>query len=267
MLQFHDIDKVAFSIGPISVHWYGITYLVGFAVGWALGHHRAKQPNSGWTTDQVADLLFYIAVGVIVGGRLGYMLFYNTSLPEGQSAQFWEVWKGGMSFHGALIGIILACGLFARKSGKRYFEVSDFLAPLTPLGLASGRIGNFINGELWGKVSDAPWAMVFPSGGPLPRHPSMLYEALLEGFVLFAILWLYSRKPRPMMATSGLFMVFYGIFRFVIEFVRVPDEQLGYVLFDWLTMGQILTLPMVVGGLVMIYLGYRFYKPVPVAQS
>lgn len=261
MLQFHDIDKVAFSLGPLKVHWYGITYLVGFAVGWWLGNRRANKPNSGWTTDEVADLLFYIAVGVILGGRLGYMLFYYPSLPDSGEPWYVDLLLGGMSFHGALIGIILACGLFARKTGRRYFQVSDFLAPLTPLGLASGRIGNFINGELWGKVSDLPWAMVFPTGGPLPRHPSMLYESFLEGFVLFAILWWYSSKPRPMMATSGMFMVFYGLFRFVIEFVRVPDEQLGYLAFNWLTMGQVLTLPMIIGGLMMIYFGYRFYKP------
>lgn len=257
MLAFHDIDPVALSLGPLKIHWYGITYLAGFAMAWWLGLWRAKQPNSGWSEEQVYDLIFYIAVGLIVGGRLGYMLFYNPFLPEGQGSEFWEIWKGGMSFHGALIGIIVAVGVFARKFKKTYFEVGDFLAPLTPLGLGFGRIGNFINGELWGKVSDAPWAMVFPTGGPWARHPSMLYEAVLEGLVLFLILWFYTSKPRPAMAASGLFLFFYGVFRFAVEFVREPDRQLGYLAFDWVTMGQVLSLPMVIAGLVLIKLAYQ----------
>jgi len=257
MLAFHDIDPIAVSLGPLKIHWYGITYLVGFAMAWWLGMRRAKKAGSGWSEEQVSDLIFYIAIGLIVGGRLGYMLFYNPFLPAGQGSEFWEVWKGGMSFHGALIGIIIAVGVFARKSKKSYFEVGDFLAPLTPLGIGFGRIGNFINGELWGKVSDVPWAMVFPTGGPAARHPSMLYESFLEGLVLFLILWIYSSKPRPAMATSGMFLLFYGLFRFAVEFVREPDEQLGYLAFDWVTMGQLLSLPMVIGGMVLIHLAYR----------
>jgi len=257
MLEYHNIDPVALSLGPLKIHWYGITYLAGFAMAWWLGLRRARQPGSGWTEEQVYDLIFYIAVGLIVGGRLGYMLFYNPFLPEGQGSEFWEVWKGGMSFHGALIGIIIAVAVFARRFQKRYFAVADFLAPLTPLGLGFGRIGNFINGELWGKVSDAPWAMVFPTGGPVARHPSMLYEAVLEGLVLFMILWFYSSKPRPSMAVSGMFLLFYGIFRFAVEFVREPDRQIGYLAFDWFTMGQALSLPMIIVGGGFIWWAYK----------
>ena len=260
MLEYHNIDPVALSLGPLKIHWYGITYLAGFAMAWWLGLRRARQPDSGWTEEQVYDLVFYIAVGLIVGGRLGYMLFYNAFLPEGQGSHFWEVWKGGMSFHGALIGIILAVAIFARRFNKTYFAVGDFLAPLTPLGIGFGRIGNFINGELWGKISDQPWAMVFPSGGPVARHPSMLYEAMLEGLVLFVILWLYSSKPRPAMAVSGMFLFWYGCFRFAVEFVREPDQQLGYLAFDWVTMGQVLSLPMILAGSMLIWWAYRRAK-------
>jgi len=194
---------------------------------------------------------------VILGGRIGYTLFYNLPGFLADPVVLFKVWEGGMSFHGGLIGVLIGLGLFGRKYGKAFFEISDFAAPLVPIGLGAGRIGNFINGELWGKVSDLPWAMVFPHAGPLPRHPSQLYEALLEGVALFTILWLFSARPRPRMAVSGLFLLCYGLFRFAVEFVREPDLQLGYLAFDWLTMGQILSTPMILVGLGMLGWAYR----------
>lgn len=259
----HDIDPVAFSLGSFKVHWYGITYLVGFALAWWLGNVRARQPDSGWNAEQVSDIIFYAAIGVIAGGRLGYMLFYNPFLPEEQASQFWEVWKGGMSFHGGLIGVLVAMWLFGRLHQKSFFQVADFAAPLVPLGLGAGRIGNYINGELWGKVSDVPWAVIFPTGGPFPRHPSMLYEFFLEGMVLFAILWWFSKKAVPRMAVSGLFLLGYGSFRFLVEFVREPDRELGYLAFDWFTMGQALSLPMIVGGGALMWWAYRLARIKP----
>lgn len=255
MLSYPHIDPVAFRIFDWPVHWYGITYLVGFLLGWGLGRLRAAA--AGWSREQVGDLVFYVAIGVILGGRLGYMLFYAPSLPADERAPFWAIWQGGMSFHGGLIGVITAMWLFGRVTGKGFWAIADFAAPLTPLGLGAGRIGNFINGELWGKVSDVPWAMVFPNGGPLARHPSMLYEFCLEGLVMFVVLWWYSSRPRPRMAVSGLFLVCYGTFRFLVEFVREPDRQLGYLAFDWLTMGQLLSVPMLLFGLGLMIVAYR----------
>jgi phosphatidylglycerol:prolipoprotein diacylglycerol transferase len=260
MIAYPQIDPVALSLGPLKVHWYGLMYLAGFLGGMWLGKVRARKPGSNWTTDQVNDLVFYIAVGIILGGRLGYVLFYdigsNFDLYVADPLRVFKVWEGGMSFHGGLLGVIISMALFGRKTNKRFFSVADFTAPLVPIGLGAGRIGNFINGELWGKVTDVPWAMVFPGAGPLPRHPSQLYEALLEGVVLFLILWMYSSKPRPLMSVSGLFLICYGVFRFLVEFVRLPDEHLGYLAFDWLTMGQILSLPMILLGLVLF--GWAF---------
>jgi len=249
------IDPVALSLGPVQIHWYGLMYLLGFVGAWWLGRVRAER--YGWTVTEVEDLLFYGAIGVIVGGRLGYALFYDLPNNLDNPLNVLKVWQGGMSFHGGLLGVLMAFWLFARKTGKSYFTISDFIAPMVPIGLLTGRIGNFINGELWGKVSDVPWAMVFPTGGPLPRHPSQLYEAGLEGLVLFIILWLYSAKARPLGAVSGLFLLGYGVFRFMIEFVRIPDHQYGYLALDWLTMGQILSLPMVLLGAFFIVRAHR----------
>ncbi|WP_396588326.1 prolipoprotein diacylglyceryl transferase [Bermanella sp. R86510] len=257
MLQYPNIDPVAVSLGPISIHWYGLMYLIGFALAYMLMNYRAKQTNSGWNKEQVSDLIFYSAVGVVLGGRFGYVMFYNFGKFLDDPLWLFAVWEGGMSFHGGLLGVIVACILFARKYGKNFFAVTDFGAPMVPIGLLTGRIGNFIGGELWGRVSDAPWAMVFPKGGPLPRHPSQLYEAFLEGIVLFAILWIFSRKPRPAMAVSGLFLVGYGVFRFMVEFVREPDSHIGIDLFGWMTRGQILCVPMVLFGAALIYLAYK----------
>lgn len=257
MLTFPEIDPVAIAIGPIKVHWYGLMYLIGFAGAWWLGVVRAKQPNYDWTSEQVGDLIFYGAMGVVLGGRLGYMLFYNPFLPEGQGSEFWEVWKGGMSFHGGFLGVLVAGWLFGRKYKKTFFQVMDFVAPFVPIGLGAGRIGNFINGELWGRVTDVPWGMVFPYGGLEPRHPSQLYEFALEGVLFFLVLWVFSRKPRPLMAVSALFLIGYGCFRSFVELFRQPDEALGFIGFDWLTMGQLLSFPMILAGIVMMWWAYK----------
>jgi phosphatidylglycerol:prolipoprotein diacylglycerol transferase len=252
-----DIDPVAISLGPLKVHWYGLMYLVGFAGGWWLGTARARRPDSGWKSDEVGDLLFYIAVGVVLGGRLGYALFYNFAYYLKHPIEIFFIWTGGMSFHGGLIGVMVAMWLFGRRTRRPFFAVADFVAPLVPVGLGAGRIGNFINQELWGRVTDAPWGMVFKTGGPLPRHPSQLYEFALEGVVLFAILWWYSRRPRPTAAVSALFLICYGLFRFLVELVREPDAHLGYIAFGWLTMGQILSLPMLMLGGGLLAYAYR----------
>lgn len=257
MLTHPFIDPVALDLGFVQIHWYGIMYLVGFSAAWWLGQQRAKRPNSGWSAEQVGDLIFYCAMGAVIGGRLGYVLFYDLGTYIDNPLKIFKVWEGGMAFHGGLIGAAAAMWLFGRKTNKAFFAVADFIVPMAPIGLGAGRIGNFINGELWGKVSDLPWAVVFPHGGPLPRHPSQLYEALLEGAVLFLILWLYSSKPRPVMAVTGLFLLGYGSFRFVVEFVRLPDEQLGYLAFNWVTMGQLLSTPMILGGAGLLVWAYR----------
>lgn len=257
MLTYPNIDPVAVSIGPLSIHWYGLMYLVGFTLAYLMMMHRAKQPGSNWNKEQVSDLIFYSAMGVVIGGRFGYVLFYNFSKFLDDPLWLFAVWEGGMSFHGGLLGVIVACILFAHRYGKTLFQVTDFGAPMVPIGLLTGRLGNFIGGELWGRVSDAPWAMVFPKGGPLPRHPSQLYEMFLEGFVLLIILWVFSRKPRPTMAVSGLFLVGYGVFRFMVEFVREPDNHIGFDLLGWMTRGQILCVPMVLFGGALIYIAYK----------
>ena len=257
MLTYPNINPIAFELGPLKVHWYGIMYLIGFGAAWWLGRRRAQRPDSGWTEQQISDLIFYGALGAVLGGRIGYVLFYDLPAYLAEPLRIFKVWEGGMSFHGGLIGVLVAMLLYSRHIKKGFFEVTDFLAPLVPIGLGAGRIGNFINGELWGKVSDVPWAMVFPTGGPLPRHPSQLYEAFLEGLVLFTILWLFSKKPRPRMAVSGLFLLCYGMFRFIVEFVRVPDAQLGYLALGWVTMGQILSAPLMIAGGTLLWWAYR----------
>ena len=248
MLMHPEFDPVAVRIGPLAVHWYGLMYVVSFSLGWWLGRVRAADPARGWRGSDVDDVLFYVALGVVAGGRLGYMLFYDPGGALREPLSVLRVWEGGMSFHGGLIGVIVAMLLYARRRSRSFFEVADFIAPLMPLGIAAGRLGNFINGNLWGRPSDLPWAMVFPGAGDLPRHPSQLYQALLEGVALFALLWWFSRRPRPAMATSGLFLFAYAVFRSAAEFVRVPDRQYGYLAFDWLTMGQVLCLPMALAG-------------------
>ena len=264
MLIHPNFDKVAFSLGPLDVHWYGISYLVGFLLAWFLGRVRAKQPGSGWTEEQVSDLIFYCALGLLLGARVGYILFYNLGEYLADPLEILKVWKGGLSFHGGFLGIMIAVALFRHKVKKGFFEITDFTAPLAPLGLLSGRLANFVNAELYGRESDVPWAMQFPyydTAGMLkwtePRHASQLYEAFLEGLVLFIILWFYSRKPRPTMAVSAVFLLGYSSFRFFVEFYRKPDDQLGYLAFNWFTMGQLLCIPMFIAGVVLIVLAQR----------
>lgn len=252
-----EIDPIAIHLGPIKIHWYGLMYLVGFLGGWWVGVYRAKRPGSGWDPKEVSDYLFYIALGVILGGRLGYVLFYNFAHYLKHPLDIFAIWSGGMSFHGGLIGVCIAMWLYGRKTNRPFLAVTDFLAPLAPIGLGPGRIGNFINQELWGRVTDAPWGMVFRTGGPQPRHPTQLYEAALEGLALFLILWFYSRTPRPVGAVSSLFLVFYGLFRFIVEFVREPDPQLGYLAFGWVTMGQVLSVPMIFLGAWMFWWSHQ----------
>jgi phosphatidylglycerol:prolipoprotein diacylglycerol transferase len=268
MIAYPHIDPIAFSLGPIKVHWYGIMYLVGFAAAWVLCLKRAAKPSSGWNSDQVGDLIFYGAMGVILGGRIGYCLFYNLPFYLHHPLHVFYVWDGGMSFHGGAAGVLLACWLFARKTGKGYFQVTDFMVPVVPIGLGAGRLGNFINAELWGKPTDVPWAMIFPTDPlQLPRHPSELYEFALEGVVLFLVLWIYSRKPRPAATVTGLFGVGYGLARIFVEFYREPDPQLGYLAFGWLTMGQVLSVPLVLAGLGLIWWGVKRHKTVGVSQA
>ncbi len=260
MLKYPEIDPVAVSLGPLAIRWYGLMYLLGFVSGYWLLAKRAERPNSGWTKEQVSDLIFYGAMGVILGGRVGYVLFYNFSAFLDNPIILLQVWNGGMSFHGGMLGVMFAMWWFGRKAGKTLFDILDFGAPIVPIGLGAGRIGNFIGGELWGRVTDGPWGMVFPTGGPDPRHPSQLYQAALEGVALFTILWLFSRTNRPKYAVSGMFSLWYGIFRFTVEFVRQPDSHLGFIAFDWLTMGQLLSLPLIGVGLFLLFIAYR--KPV-----
>ncbi len=257
MLVHPQFDPVAIDLGPIQIHWYGIMYLVAFFLAWWLGRVRARRPGSGWQEQEVGDLIYYGALGVILGGRIGYVLFYNFELFLRDPLMIFRIWEGGMSFHGGLIGVILAMAWFARKTGRHFFQVSDFVAPLVPLGYAAGRLGNFINGELWGRPSDVPWAMVFPQVDQLARHPSQLYQMGIGGILVFLILWWYSSKPRPMGAVSGMYLVLAGSARFFNEFFREPDPQLGYIAFDWLTMGQLLSLPMILAGAGLLLWAHR----------
>lgn len=257
MINYPNIDPVALSLGPLQIHWYGVMYLIGFAAAWWLGNKRAARPGSGWKSQHIEDLIFFGALGTVLGGRMGYVLFYNFPAFVDDPLMLFKIWQGGMSFHGGLLGGIVSMWFFAGRHNKSFFEVIDFAAPLIPIGLGAGRIGNFINAELWGKVSDVPWAMVFPGGGPLARHPSQLYQFALEGVALFLIVWLYSSKPRPTMAISGLFIISYSVFRILIEFIREPDAHLGYLAFGWLTMGQILSLPLLAVGIVLMVMAYK----------
>ncbi|AIL31993.1 prolipoprotein diacylglyceryl transferase [Basilea psittacipulmonis] len=247
MLVFPDFDPVAISVAGIDIHWYGLMYLLGFLLAYLLGRYRIRHKQLPFTLKQFEDMLFYGAMGVIIGGRLGFILFYQFQEYMANPIMILEVWKGGMSFHGGFLGVLCAMWLYGYRQKISFFTLTDFIAPLIPLGLVAGRLGNFINGELWGRVTDVPWAMVFPTGGPVPRHPSQLYEMFLEGFLLFAILWVYSRKPRATGKVSGLFLIGYGSFRFLVEFVREPDYFLGKLALG-LSMGQWLSLPMIVIG-------------------
>lgn len=272
-----NFDPVAFQLGPLKVHWYGLMYLLAFAAFWTLASHRAGMGNRPLNREQVSDFLFYGMLGVIIGGRLGYMLVYAGDQLISDPLSLFRIWQGGMSFHGGLVGVIAAAGLFARKLGCRFFDLTDFVAPMVPLCLMFGRIGNFIGGELWGRTTDVSWGVLFPKSIPgidpqspgfmqaymegiyndQARHPSQLYQAGLEGLLLFILLFWYSRKPRPRMAVSGWFLIGYGVLRSFAEFYREPDEHLGFLVTDWLTMGMLLSVPMVLGGLVLLFMAYR----------
>lgn len=277
-LAFPQFDPVIFALGPVSLHWYGLMYLVGFVFAMWLAVRRANRPGSGWTKEEVENLLYAGFLGVFLGGRIGYVLFYNLPLFLDNPLYLFKVWDGGMSFHGGLIGVIVVMLWFAHRTRRHFFQVADFVAPMVPFGLGAGRLGNFINGELWGRVTtDTPWAMLFPGSrqediallpanpqwqalferyGVLPRHPSQLYEMLLEGVVLFIILNVFICKPRPIGSVSGLFLICYGAFRILVEFFRQPDAQLG--LFSGvISMGQILSLPMILAGVIMMAWAYR----------
>nr|WP_298728815.1 prolipoprotein diacylglyceryl transferase [uncultured Steroidobacter sp.] len=277
MIPYPAIDPIIFSVGPLAVRWYGLMYVIGFAAAWWLARRRAARTDSTWLPNDVDDLIFFAAIGVILGGRLGWILFYGGEQVMADPLTIVRIWEGGMSFHGGLIGVILAVLVFARQRQRHFADVLDFLAPLPGIGIFAGRIGNFINGELWGKPTTVPWgftvdpAPLYPvqaaeatrlcqrfSIDPcvLHVHASQLYEGLLEGLLLFVVLWLFTRTPRPRLAPSGLFLIVYGVCRFAVEFVRVPDENRGYLLFNWVTMGQILSLPMIVFGVILMAWAY-----------
>ena len=258
-------DPVAFEIFGFGIHWYGITYLVAFILGWWVTRYLART-HSEWKVkpEQVDDLLFYMGLGVVLGGRIGYLLFYdfiniiNEPTLGDSLIRLISIHKGGMSFHGGLIGCMLAIWFFNRRYKHGYFIIGDMMSIIAPIGLGAGRIGNFINGELWGKPTDVAWAMHFPKSNPdLPRHPTPLYEALLEGVVLFVIVWFFARKPRPTMAISGVFGLGYGVFRTFVEFYRLPDGHIGYLAFGWLTMGMVLSAPLIVVGMLLLWFSYN----------
>jgi phosphatidylglycerol:prolipoprotein diacylglycerol transferase len=280
MIVLHQIDPIAISLGPLRVHWYGLMYVLGLVAAWWLGQRRIRAGRlPGVDGNAFSDLLFYAMLGVVLGGRLGYVLFYGLDELLRDPLMIVRVWDGGMSFHGGLVGVLVACWLWSRSRGLHFFDTMDFVAPLVPPGLGFGRIGNYIGGELWGKYTESGWGVVFPSGVPEPyrgldpaalkaqfdagaldafaRHPSQLYQAFLEGLVMFAVLWWFSARPRPRYAVSGMFALLYGVFRFIVEFVRVPDAQLGYLAFGWLTMGQVLSLPLVALGLFLLWRSHR----------
>lgn len=266
MLHFPDISPIAFSLGPLSlgshtlgplhVHWYGLTYLMGFLAAWWLGNKRSRD-NEFITKERFEVMVTAAMFGVIIGARLGYVVFYDFETLSRDPLHIVKLWQGGMSFHGGLLGVLFALWYCSKKFSLPFFKVVDFIAPLVPPGLFFGRLGNFINGELWGKVTTAPWGIVFPGGGPLPRHPSQLYEALLEGLLLFVLLWAFSSKKRPTMAVSGFFAIGYGLFRSFVELFRMPDAHIGYLAGNFLTMGMVLCVPLILTGFLLLWLAYR----------
>ena len=282
-LLYPEFDPIIVQLGPVAIRWYGLMYLIGFAAAWYLLRKRAGREGAVMTADRVDDLLFYGVLGVIVGGRVGSMLFYNFGQFIDNPLSLFKIWEGGMSFHGGMLGVAFATWLYARKTGVTWWRLNDFVAPVVGIGLGTGRIGNFINGELWGGPAEVPWAMQIdctnirfadlcfnqldlPRGTLLtpPLHPSPLYEAALEGLVLFVVLWAFSSRARPTGAVTGLFLLGYGLARFTVEMVRLPDSHIDYLAFGWVTMGHVLTLPMIVGGILLLGLAYRRRTPVKV---
>lgn len=282
MFNYPSIDPVIFSVGPVAVHWYGLMYVIGFGAAWILARRRAAQPISTWTPIEVDDLIFYSAIGVILGGRIGWLLFYGLEQVLADPWMMVQIWKGGMSFHGGLLGVIASVAWFAHRRKRRIFDVLDFLAPLPGLGILAGRIGNFINGELWGKQTTSLLAVVLDASAlqgdqrnqvlslcnrlnvdpcVVQVHASQLYQGLLEGLLVFLVLWFYTATPRPRFAPSAVFLIGYGICRFLVEFVRIPDENRGYLFFGWVTMGQILSAPMILGGVALLVVAYRRAQP------
>lgn len=279
MTYLHQLDPILIELGPLKVHWYGVMYLLGFAVAWFLGRSRVRAGRLPGVSEQAfGDLMFYAMLGVIFGARIGYILIYDLSSYIADPVQILKIWQGGMSFHGGLAGVLVASLWWARRHKLHLFDVVDFVAPLVPAGLGFGRLGNFINGELWGKYTEGGWGVIFPhaeanlagldaatlrtmheSGvlDQLARHPSQLYQLSLEGIAMFCLLWWFSRRPRPRYAVAGMFALLYGCFRFLVEFVRLPDEQIGYLAFDWLTMGQVLSMPLIALGLILLWLSRR----------
>lgn len=255
MWHYPEIDPIAISLGPVSIHWYALSYLVGIGLVWAMLRHRIQKQGLRWTEDDLSDIVFYSVLGVLLGGRLGYMVFYGFENLIDDPLSALKIWQGGMSFHGGFLGVLAGVVFFARKKGVGFFEVTDFVAPAIPLALGCGRIGNFINAELPGRATEVSWALIYP-GEQFGRHPSSLYQAALEGIVLFAVLWLYSMKPKPVMAVSGLFLVGYGSLRIFSERFREPDAHIGFVLSDWVTAGQLLSLPMVILGIFLLFYSY-----------
>ena len=257
MLVHPQFDPVALAIGPVAVRWYGLMYLVGFALIWAVGRYRiARTPGGVWSAKDIDDALFFGILGTILGGRLGYVLFYKPGEYFAEPWRILSVWEGGMSFHGGMLGVILAMAWFARSRRQDWLSVTDFVAPLVPLAIAAGRLGNFINAELWGRPATVPWAMVFPNVDGVPRHPSQLYEFALEGVLLFVVLWWFSARPRPRGAVSGLFLLGYGLVRFLVEYTREPDRFLGLLSLGF-SMGQWLSAPMMLAGAAMLAWSYR----------
>lgn len=287
MPYIHDIDPVALQLGPLAIRWYGLMYLAAALSAFFLARRRTREAWRGMRTDEVEDIVFYGMIGVIIGGRVGSVLFYHFGDFLSDPLMLFRVWEGGMSFHGGLLGVLVAIAWYARRSGRAVFHLYDFIAPLVPIGLGLGRLGNFIGGELWGHKTSMPWGVIFPNSldpqyslaqiqalvaqGQLldqARHPSQLYQAFWEGVVLFALVWLYSRRPRPLMAVSGLFLIVYGIGRIAIELVREPDAHIGYLAWGWLTMGQVLSLPMVLLGIgLMLYAHSRARSLPPLATA
>ena len=257
-MKYIVIDPVIADLGFVKVYWYGVMYLLAFLSAYLLARYRCKYSEI-WNIKHVDDLIFYGALGAVLGGRLGYLIFYNWSIFISNPLTFFNFQNGGMSFHGGFLGVLLAMMLFNKKHNFSFFQTTDFIAPLVPLGLGFGRIGNYINGELWGRVTESSWGILAPDQSGLweKRFPTQLYEAFLEGLVLFFILWLFSKKKAPLMSTSALFLIFYGIFRFIIEFIRAPDSHIGYLALEWLTMGQILSIPMLIFGAFILFKSYR----------